>query len=60
MLMIAGNPKAGRKIAALALALLIVIVLILTLAGLRRRNAPVSDPPLHPSTLIWQLNSSAF
>jgi hypothetical protein len=54
---IAGNPKAGRRMATLAIVLLIAIVLVLTLLGLRKQNSPVNHQPLHPTTIISQFGN---
>jgi hypothetical protein len=56
-IVIAGNPKSGRRIATLAIVLLAAIVVVLTLVGLRKRNSPVNHQPLHPTTVISQVGN---
>jgi hypothetical protein len=50
--MIAGNPKAGRKVAAFAIVLILVIVVSTALIAMRKKTAPLKVVPMHPSTLI--------
>jgi len=50
--MIAGNPKAGRKMAKFAIVLFLAMLLITAFVALRKRTAPLKEPPLHPSTVI--------
>jgi len=50
--MIAGNPNTGRRVATLAIALFIMMILITALVAVRKRTAPVKEPPLHPSVLV--------
>jgi hypothetical protein len=50
--MIAGNPRTGRKLATVVAALFIAIVLVSVFAAMRKRTAPLQEPPLHPSTVL--------
>jgi len=50
--MIAGNPKIGRKLATMAVALFIAMVLVSVFVALRKKTAPLQEPPLHPSTVL--------
>jgi len=43
----------------MAIVLLIAIVVILTVVGFRKRNAPLNNPPLHPSAAVLRLRESA-
>jgi len=49
--MIAGNPKAGRKMAACAIALVLLIVMSATFLAKRKKQSPLKVP-LHPSTVV--------
>jgi hypothetical protein len=49
--MIAGNPKAGRTIAACAIALVLLIVMSTTFLAKRKRQSPLKVP-LHPSSVV--------
>ena len=57
--MIAGNPKAGRSVAAVALAILFLVLAVAAWVGLRKRDVPQKEPPLHPETLLLKLRSSS-
>jgi hypothetical protein len=48
--MIAGNPKAGRTMAACAVVLVFLIVVSTALIAMRKKTAPFKVAPLHPST----------
>jgi hypothetical protein len=50
--MIAGNPKAGRAMATCALALLLAMIAITAVVALRKKAAPVKEPPMHPSVIL--------
>jgi hypothetical protein len=49
--MIVGNPNAGRKTATAIIAVLLMMVLITIVVAMRKKTAPVKEPPLHPSIL---------
>jgi hypothetical protein len=49
--MIAGNPKSGRKMVALAIVLMLLIVVSTMVIATRKKNPPPSVP-LHPSSFI--------
>jgi hypothetical protein len=49
--MIAGNPKVGRTMAACAIALVLLIVMSATLLAKRKKQSPLKVP-LHPSTVV--------
>jgi len=49
---IAGNPKAGRRVAIAAVALLLAMILLTAFVAFRKRTAPLQQPPLHPSPAI--------
>ena len=53
--MIVGNPNAGKKIATATIALLLMMIVIITMVAVRKRTAPVKEPPLHPSIAILRL-----
>jgi hypothetical protein len=50
--MIVGKPRAGRKTATLLLITTVMIIVITLVAFLRKKTAPVKEPPLHPSTVF--------
>jgi hypothetical protein len=50
--MIAGNPKSCRTIAACAVVLVLLIVVSTALIAMRKRTAPLKVVPLHPSTFM--------
>jgi hypothetical protein len=50
--MIAGNPKSCRTIAACAVVLVLLIVVSTAFIAMRKRTAPLKVVPLHPSTFI--------
>jgi hypothetical protein len=50
--MIVGNRNAGKRIAVVAIAMLIMMFVITLLVGMRKKTAPVQQPPLHPSVTI--------
>jgi hypothetical protein len=50
--MIVGNPNTGRKTATAVITLLLMMVLITIIVSVRKKTAPVKEPPLHPSTVI--------
>jgi hypothetical protein len=50
--MIAGNPKTGRKLATMAVVLLIAMVLVSVIVAMRKKSAPLQEPPLVPSTVL--------
>lgn len=50
--MIAGNPKAGRRIAGVAIAVLLMMCVITLMVTLRKKQAPAQEPPLHPSMAV--------
>ncbi len=50
--MIVGNPNTGRKTATAIITVLLVMVLITIFVSLRKKSAPVKEPPLHPSVSI--------
>jgi len=52
MSMIAGNPNAGRKLATLAIAIVVMMFLITGILAMRKKTAPVKEPPLHPSVAV--------
>ena len=47
--MIAGNPRAGRKLVVIAITLLLGIVITTAVVALRKKSAPMAEPPLHSS-----------
>jgi hypothetical protein len=51
--MIAGNPKAGRILAAFMGALLLLIMVSTAIIVERKRTAPVKAIPLRPSVLLF-------
>lgn len=51
--MIAGNPKAGRRLAGAAIAALVVMFIVTLIVAVRKKQAPAQGPPLvHPSILV--------
>jgi len=52
--MIVGNPNAGKKTATAVITLLLMMLLITIIVSVRKKTAPVKEPPLHPSTLTTQ------
>jgi hypothetical protein len=50
--MIAGNPKAGRTMAACAIVLVLLIVMSTTFLARRKKQPPLKAVPLHPSTVV--------
>jgi hypothetical protein len=50
--MIVGNPNAGKKTATAAITILVVLLVITIIVSVRKRTAPVKEPPLHPSTVV--------
>ena len=50
--MIVGNRNAGKRIAVVAIAMLIMMFVITLLVGIRKKTAPVPEPPLHPSVMV--------
>jgi hypothetical protein len=53
--MIVGNPNAAKRIATATLVLLLMMIVIITIVAVRKRTAPVKEPPLHPSIVILRL-----
>jgi hypothetical protein len=51
--MIAGNPKAGRVMVKVAIVLLVAITLVTIWVTSRKKSAPATEPPLHPSILLF-------
>jgi len=49
--MIVGNPNAGKKTATAIITVLLMMLLITIIVSVRKKTAPVKEPPLHPSTL---------
>jgi hypothetical protein len=57
--MVAGNPRANRKVLCVAVALLFIALFsIAFIALLRKRTNPQKEPPLHPANSIATDNSS--
>jgi hypothetical protein len=50
--MIAGNPHAGRRVAAVAIAILFLVLLCAVWTSLRKKDAPEKEPPLHPANYV--------
>jgi LPXTG-motif cell wall-anchored protein len=50
--MIVGNPNTGKKTATAVIAVLLVMVLVTIIVSVRKKTAPLKEPPMHPSTLI--------
>ena len=50
--MIAGNPKAGRKTATGVITVLLIMLIITIIVSVRKKTAPVKEPPLHPSIVV--------
>jgi hypothetical protein len=50
--MIVGNPNTGRKTATAVITVLLMMVLITIIVSVRKKTAPVKEPPMHPSTVI--------
>jgi hypothetical protein len=48
--MIAGNPNAGRRIAAIAIIILFLALLSGAWVAMRKKSMPENEPPLHPIT----------
>jgi hypothetical protein len=51
--MIAGNPRCGRMLAAVAVALLLLIMVSTAIIAERKRNPPVKTIPIHPSAFFF-------
>jgi hypothetical protein len=51
MVVIVGNPNAGKKLATIALAIVFITILVTAVIAVRRQSAPTQRPPLHPSTI---------
>jgi len=49
---IVGNRNAGKRIMAALITVLLAMLLITVLVTVRRRSAPLQEPPLHPSVLL--------
>lgn len=56
--MIAGNPKAGRTVAAFAVALVLLIFVSTAFIAMRKRMPPMRVVPLHPSTFVLSAHAS--
>ena len=56
--MIAGNPKTGRKLATMAVALFIAMLLVSIFLAMRKRTAPLEEPPLLPSIVLVVIGPS--
>ena len=56
--MIAGNPKTGRKLATMAVALFIAMLLVSIFLAMRKRTAPLEEPPLLPSVVLVVIGPS--
>lgn len=50
--MIVGNPNAGRKTATAVITLLLLMLVITIIVSVRKKTAPIKEPPLHPTTLV--------
>ena len=50
--MIVGNPNTGRKTATAVITLLLIMLIITIIVSVRKKTAPIKEPPLHPSTLV--------
>ena len=50
--MIAGNPHAGRRVAAVAIAILFLALLSAVWTSLRKKEAPEKEPPMHPASYV--------
>lgn len=57
--MIVGNPKSGRRLAALAIALFVALVVLSVAVSMRKKAAPAQQPPLLPQVLMVRLQSAA-
>jgi hypothetical protein len=52
--MIAGNPKAGRLMVKVAIVLVLAITVATIWVTSRKKSAPATEPPLHPSILVFR------
>lgn len=50
--MIAGNPRAGRRITTAALVVLFVVLMSAAFVAMRKKPEPHPEPPLHPSIMV--------
>lgn len=50
--MIAGNPNCGRTIAGIAIAILFIALLSAAWVGLRKKDEPEKEPPIHPAAYL--------
>jgi hypothetical protein len=53
--MIAGNPKSCRTMAAFAVVLVVLIAVSVGFIAARKRTAPLKAMPLHPSTIVLRV-----
>lgn len=56
--MLAGNPKAGRKMWVILVTLFVFILVSVAIVATRKKISPQNQPPLHPSALLAEVSWS--